>query len=123
MMPVAAHSGVDDAPGRDRSRRVADLNDTFRRSLVGGRVVMTPGVVALGSEGAMAILRQVAVFDAFTLDNDPYGEHDFGALTHESTTYFWQIDAYDRACEYGSPDPLDPAVTCRVLTVMRADEY
>ena len=30
---------------------------------------------------------------------------------------------YDRATEFGSPDPTDPAVTTRVLTIMRADEY
>jgi hypothetical protein len=123
MMQVPAQGGTIDAPSNDRPRRLAVLNDTFRRTFIGGRVVVTPGVAALGSEGAMAILRKVATFDAFTLNNDPHGEHDFGSLTHEGTTYFWKIDAYDRACEFGSPDPLDPAVTCRVLTVLRADEY
>jgi len=36
---------------------------------------------------------------------------------------FRKIDYYDRATEAGSPDPADPAVTTRVLTLMRADEY
>jgi hypothetical protein len=30
---------------------------------------------------------------------------------------------YDRKTEFGSSDPADPAVTTRVLTIMRADEY
>ena len=62
-------------------------------------------------------------FDAFTDDNDPYGEHDFGAIDEGGVRCFWKIDNYDRATEMGSPDPADPAVTTRVLTVMRADEY
>jgi hypothetical protein len=37
--------------------------------------------------------------------------------------HFWKIDSYDRNTEFGSPDPADPDVTTRVLTIMRADEY
>ena len=33
------------------------------------------------------------------------------------------IDAYDRNLEYGSPDPTDPAVTTRVMTVLLMSEY
>lgn len=118
MIPMAAP-----APSINRAAAIAQLNDTFRRTLVGGRVVITPGVAALGEDALRTIVRSVATFTKFDADNDPYGEHDFGSLIHEGTTYFWKIDAYDRACEFGSPDPLDPVVTCRVLTVMRADEY
>ena len=38
-------------------------------------------------------------------------------------TLFWKIDAYDRALEWGSPDPADPRVSRRVLTIMLASEY
>jgi Protein of unknown function (DUF3768) len=62
-------------------------------------------------------------FDVFTDDNDPHGEHDFGAVDEGGVRCFWKIDCYDRATEFGSPDPADPAVTTRVLTIMRADEY
>jgi hypothetical protein len=36
---------------------------------------------------------------------------------------FWKIDCYDDKLEWGSPDPVDPAVARRVLTILLADEY
>ena len=34
-----------------------------------------------------------------------------------------EIDYYDPAIEFGSPDPADEAATCRVLTLFLASEY
>ena len=56
------------------------LNDAFRRSFAGGRVVETPGVAALPEADRIAVLLAVRRFDRFDADNDPYGEHDFGAV-------------------------------------------
>lgn len=99
------------------------LNDRFRKTFSGGRVVITDGIVALGPLAAINILQDVRGFSTFTDDNDPHGEHDFGAVEHNGNPVFWKIDYYDTAYEAGSPDPANPAVTGRLLTVMLAEEY
>ena len=101
--------------------KIAALNDHARRSFTGCRVVITQGVQAL--DNLPHLLDQVRRFDAFTPDNDPYGEHDFGSLLHSDITSFWKIDAYDVDLQMHSPDPTDPAVTARVLTIRWAEEY
>ncbi|WP_082536944.1 MULTISPECIES: DUF3768 domain-containing protein [unclassified Aureimonas] len=101
----------------------AALNDAIRRTFTGGQIMLTDGVASLDPADRLAILDAVRAFDAFTSGCDPYGDHDFGAVEHNGVRYFWKIDAYDRNFAYASPDPADPAVTARVLTIMRADEY
>ena len=105
------------------THRIRELNDAFRGNLAGGKVMLTPGVSELPEENLHQLMLSVCTFSAFTAGNDPHGEHDFGGIEIEGCTYFWKIDYYDRSLEYGSPDPSDPAVTTRVLTIMRADEY
>ena len=84
---------------------------------------MTDGVAALPVLDQVAILAKVMQHDQFTEDNDPHGEHDFGAFDHAGQRIFWKIDYYDPSIEYGSEDPADPAKTTRVLTIMLAEEY
>ena len=60
--------------------RIRHLNDAFRRTFVGGAVVVTAGVEALPTAKRKAILAKVQGFDAFPEDNDPHGEHDFGVI-------------------------------------------
>ena len=105
------------------AQKISVLNDQLRKTFHGGRVLMTQGIQALGEEAVAAILRKVQQFNAFTKDNDPYGEHDFGSFEHAGQKVFFKIDYYDKKMEFGSPDPANPAVTTRVLTVMLAMEY
>lgn len=116
--PVAA--GDNAAP---RAARIGGFNDGFRRRFAGGRVMMSAGLAALPEPNRAAILAAVQGFDAFDADNDPHGEHDFGAVAVGGCRCFWKIDAYDRGLRSASPDPADPAVTVRVLTIMLAEEY
>ena len=105
------------------SRKIRTLNDNFRQSFQGGKVMTTQGIQSLGEAAVALILQKVAQFNAFTKDNDPYGEHDYGSFTVCDQKVMWKIDYYDKKMEFGSPDPANPAVTTRVLTVMLAMEY
>ncbi|MGE5503908.1 MAG: DUF3768 domain-containing protein [Actinomycetota bacterium] len=106
-----------------RAERIRRLNDTFRRSFQGGKVFLTEGVRALGDDQVRAIIRQVRTFDAFTPDNDPYQEHDFGAFDEGGRRVFWKIDYFDAEMEGASVDPADADATTRVMTVMLAEEW
>lgn len=106
-----------------RTQRIRELNDEFRRTGFGGRQFITPGIQEMGLITVVTIRQLVASYDAFCEDNDPYGEHDFGNLTYRGQKVFWKIDYYDPTLTAGSPDPADPTVTTRVLTIMLAQEY
>jgi hypothetical protein len=103
--------------------RIRTLNDMLRILRTGGEVIITPGVAALPAMTLLKLDVQLTAFVDFNEANDPYGEHDFGAMKVEGQTFFFKIDAYDLSGQFGSPDPADPAVTKRVMTIMRADEY
>ena len=103
--------------------RIRALNDKFRQNLAGGAALITPGIAALGPDGVGSIVKTIAVFDDFCHANDPHQEQDFGGFEVEGQTIFSKIDYYDKALAYHSPDPADPAVTQRVITIMLAEEY
>ena len=105
------------------TERIRALNDELRKNLIGGLALITPGVAALGQDVVERIVKTLAVFDDFCEANDPYGEHDFGAFEADGQKLFFKIDYYDTNLTYHSPDPSDPAVTERVITIMLAEEY
>ena len=99
------------------------LNDELRQHLRGGSAVMTPGVAALGQVAIDRIVKTIAVFDDFCHANDPYEEHDFGAFEADGQMIMFKIDYFNKTMTYHSPDPSDPSVTERVITIMLAEEY
>jgi hypothetical protein len=106
-----------------QTERIRTLNDDLRQHLLSGGAVITPGVAALGQETLNRIVQTIAVFDDFCQANDPYEEHDFGAFDVDGITIFFKIDYFDKTLTHHSPDPADPSVTERVITIMLADEY
>ena len=106
-----------------KTDKIRELNDQLRQNFAGGAAVMTPGIAALGAEAVARIVKTVAVFDDFCHANDPHEEHDLGAFDADGQRVFFKIDYYDESLTYHSPDPADPSVTKRVITIMLAEEY
>ena len=99
------------------------LNDNFRTTFTGGRVMLTAGVDELPLDVKARVILAVQSFSNFTKDNDPHGEHDFGAFEIAGDRFFWKIDYYNLDLDGGSEDPADPEQTARVLTIMFVEEY
>ena len=121
--PETSAAIKEDEQGSDQTTEVRRLNDDVRRHGRGGRVVLTRGVAALGPMVITVIMGAIRTFNGFTPGNDPYGEHDCAMVEVAGQSILWKIDYFDTALAGHSPDPADPEVTCRVLTVMLADEY
>jgi len=107
----------------DQSRQIAALNDAFRTTLNGGTLILTSGIQGLPEETQIGILYAVRYFTAFTPDNDPHSEHDFGSFTHHGQRIIWKIDYYDQDFVFYSENPTSLEATQRVLTIMLACEY
>lgn len=110
------------------SNKIQVLNDRFRQGdgNVSGTVLCTSGITDLSSGDTLLLAELLGVvrgYNAFSTDNDPYGEHDFGAFEFRGEKCFWKIDVLDPSLEMAPLDPTDPVLSCRVLTVMLAGEY
>jgi hypothetical protein len=103
--------------------RIRLLNDQLRQNLSGGVAVITTGIAAFGAEAVERLVKTIAIFDDFCTANDPHEEHDFGSFRFDDVDVMFKIDYFDKSLNFHSPDAADPAVTERVITIMRADEY
>lgn len=108
---------------RSRLIRIRRLNDALRSQGSGGIILMTYGVAAYSTGEVEALFKTIAAYEAFDESNDPYGEHDLGIVPLGTERALWKIDYFDRSRRLHSPDPSDPKVTVRVMTVMLLSEY
>lgn len=113
------------------TQKIRELNDAFRAettAMSGAwfgslQLIVTRGVQGRGIPFVTRALAAVHAFCDFAPENDPYGEHDFGAFTLEGARLYWKIDYYDPSYDHGSDDPSDGDKTRRVLTILLAEEY
>ena len=107
----------------ERRATTARLNDHFRFTGENGWVFLSAGVAAQPVPVKDAIVHTIRHFDAFTPDNDPHGEHDFGTLTVNELRIIWEITYYKRDLGDADSDPADPVRTKRVMAIMLSEEY
>ncbi len=115
----------------DKTDKIRQQNDLTRRQLFAPHwarsipcsVCHTQGIEGFSDDERDQIYVTVRDFDDFTEDNDPHGEHDFGAFDFKGQKIFWKIDYYAHDLQHGSEDPSDTKQTMRVLTILLASEY
>lgn len=107
----------------ERTAKIRQLNDAFRRTGAGGTILVTQGIQALSNEQQREIILNIKRLETFDPENDPYGEHDFAAIPVGNQKVFFKIDYYNAELNAGSENPADPNVTTRVMTIMLSHEY
>ena len=103
--------------------KIRQLNDSFRRTFIGGDVMLTLGIRMKSEKEVVDILERVRTFKDFTPANNPYSEDDSASFDHNGEKIIWKIDYYDKNYRFLSDNPADPTITNRVLTIMTAEEY
>lgn len=103
--------------------KIRQLNDFFRRTFIGGDVMLTLGIRMKSEKEVADILERVRTFKDFTPANNPYSEDDSASFDHNGEKIIWKIDYYDKNYRFLSDNPADPTITNRVLTIMTAEEY
>jgi hypothetical protein len=98
------------------------LNDQLRRSFAEGIAVMTPGVAALGPEAVERMSKPSQCSTTFAMRTTRMRNTDFGAFEADGHMIYFKIDYFDRELSMHSPDPADPSITQRVITIMLAEE-
>ena len=107
----------------NKTEMILELNDSFRTSFIGGKVMLTLGIRAKSDIEQTEILERVVNFNDFNKNNDVYGEHDYLLFDYKGEKIIAKIDYYDQNYRYMSENPADPTITNRVMTIMLADEY
>ena len=122
----------EDYTSAERAKTIAEHNDRFRNTwaadfTISGQIVMTQAVAALCPAWMVRMMQAIQHFDDFTEDNDPYGDHSFGAVEitigDDTKTIWFKIDLYDLNLEYGAEDPTDLDQTKRVMTILFPSDY
>ena len=107
----------------DNTAKIRQLNDAFRTSFRGGKVMLTLGIRSKSDIEQTEILERVVNFNDFNQNNDVYSEHDCASCIHNGEKIIWKIDYYDKKYCYMSKNPADSTITNRVLTIMTGEEY
>ena len=98
---------------------IRDRNDRVRNGKgipVVDIVVLSDAIKSMQYKSVITILYEIAKFDNLTKGNDPYGEHDFAALTVCDKNIMFKIDRFDKDLKMHGTDRF-------VMTVMLEEEY
>jgi hypothetical protein len=97
----------------DDRTKIITLNDQLRTTFNGGRVQMSPAVGTLDPQLRGRALSALSRYNKFA----DGGEHDWGVFIFAGYSFEWRIEYRAKEGIGVSPDPADPEMTFRVLTL------
>ncbi len=109
----------------EKSMQIAKLNDDLRINghVRNGRVIAVGSLVQADETLRNKVVAVMREFKDFNDDNDPYGEHDFGAFEVDGEQFMFKIDYFALDEETASEHPEDQASTMRICSVFFARDY
>ena len=93
--------------------KVIELNDQLRTTFKGGRVQISRSVYELDPKLRGRALWVLSKYKKFHAES----EHDWGTFTFGGYAFEWRIEYRSATGVGASPDPVDPDLTFRVLTL------
>jgi hypothetical protein len=108
-----------------RRIKIQQLNDRLRKTLPRTQdMILILGDLRNEDYPIQMRAYQLArAFDAFTEENDPHGEHDCASFQMHNERVMFKIDYLDQNLKFHSPDPADPDITRRVMSLFYARDY
>jgi Protein of unknown function (DUF3768) len=111
-------SAFGDQSSTDRRVKIIELNDQLRTTFRGGRVQMTASVYQLDARLRGRALCLLARYSKFNEES----EHDGGVFIFGGYSFEWAIEYRGKNHTGVSPDPANPEMTFRVLTLYAVDD-
>jgi hypothetical protein len=97
-----------------RADTIRALNDVARQTFTGCLVVTTEAFNKFPLTTKAHVLKCVREVQDFEVRDT---EHRYGVIDYQGTEFFFHMAYYDLTLQVHSPDPANPRVTRRVLTV------
>ena len=100
-----------------RNSIVASLNDKCRKTQNPDNTYLCLSLIQRGDEFMKQALSQIADVSIPLAEEETDEEKGYGSTSVEGTKLSWSIDYFDLDEEDDSPDPADPKVTVRTMSV------
>lgn len=98
------------------------LNDTLRREMPHGSVIIRGGVKQVSNEQLVALTELIQNYDDFEPGQRAGDLHDSGTLIFEGEEIVWWIENYADSVTMETSDDVGHRIDRRVLVIMQACE-
>lgn len=94
---------------------IRQLNNKFRSTFIGGKVIETISIRTLSSKPKLDIINRIKCYSDFS--KSPDDDYSYGSFIYDRYQIFFKIDYWDVSGRHFSDAPWDEMKTNRVMTI------